>query len=384
MIRVAFFRKQDREPASASIDSQLRDPRWLHALELHRQLQRAEEEDVLSTRAWNKLVDQHDAAVRDMVTDSALVDAIWDLLIDEASESQAASEILRASLGASLDALGAPPLHDHPALRVSSGDLEVEPAVLLVEKHPVELERDFWDEERRPSLSRIGGFPTRVEGRPLPDGDFLLQLDLTDLEPGWSDTDVEEVLALYPSLPQGGLLQVFGRTDTDSSTAPDSPGGGVTIVHLGEDDLVLSNRLPHPRSDHAARQLVPVARPTVRPRADTDETLLFKAHWLNDTINAAVPAESDNGFDNVVAPIASRLFGLQVLDFDVAGEDLEILQKKLPLAGPDDYHLLFLQVSSLGVLDECFGDSGFLEIWLRESDLRAGRFEHVVSFIRAT
>ena len=47
----------------------------------------------------------------------------------------------------------------------------------------------------------------------------------------------------------------------------------------------------------------------------------------------------------------------------------------------DDQHRLLLQVSSLGVLDECFGYSGCLEIWVRDSDLRSQDFGHVVSFI---
>lgn len=383
---MAVFRKRRSRPPVEPPSSRLQHPLWLQVLASRQRVLEAEDDiDRLSARAWNRIVDEHAEAVRALAGDGALVDQVWALALDElGEESQVATDVLRTGLRESFDPSSTSALEDHPLLRLDPGDLHVAPAVFLVEKEEVELERDFWDEERRPSLSRIGGFPTQVRDRPHPEGEFLLQLDLADLEPGWSNLDVEAVLETYPSLPHGGLLQVFGLTDSDTSTAPERPGGGVTLVYLSEDDLALERRLPHPTPSDPARQLDATARHTIRPRPDADDEDVFaKAAWLHESINATVSRMAEDSFDNETAPPASRLFGLQHPDFELSEDDQRILEGHLPLTGTDDQHCLLLQVSSLGVLDECFGDSGFLEIWVRDSDLRSQDFGHVVSFIRS-
>lgn len=365
----------------------IQDQRWLHAVSLQNRMRSAEQDDDVSTRAWNTLVDQHTSAVAAVASDGALLDAVWELALDEESpEASDAGELLRTALGPQLDARSADSLPSSRVLRIDSGDLFVEPAVFLVETREAAYDSVDDDDDRRPPLSRVGGHPVCVEGRATPAGTFLLQLDFSSLRPGWSDDGVEMVLAQHAPLPPDGLLQVYGRPDGDSTTEPDLPGGGVTLVHLSESDLEHGKRLPPPpeRPEIAPAVLEFTAHPTVRARFESDDEAIFdKARWLHDTINGSVLADSDDPSRNKVAPVASRLFGLQDIDHDLGEEDVEALHVNLPLGSTSDRHVLFLQISSLGALEEIFGDSGFLEIWLRESDLRTHDFSEVVSFLRS-
>jgi uncharacterized protein YwqG len=43
-----------------------------------------------------------------------------------------------------------------------------------------------------------------------------------------------------------------------------------------------------------------------------------------------------------------------------------------------------LNITGEHSFDSVFGDGGRLEIWIRDTDLRAARFKSVVSFIRST
>jgi hypothetical protein len=60
----------------------------------------------------------------------------------------------------------------------------------------------------------------------------------------------------------------------------------------------------------------------------------------------------------------------------------QLLQTLLPLTSPDDDHRLLIDLESWTTLDGWFGDAGNLEVWLRASDLAAGRFENAWCLIR--
>lgn len=76
------------------------------------------------------------------------------------------------------------------------------------------------------------------------------------------------------------------------------------------------------------------------------------------------------------------MFGVPSYDFDLDEGDLDVLYRDLPLA-TGDQHVLLLNIAGEHSFDTLFGDSGRLEIWMRDSDLRAARFDNAVSFIRS-
>ncbi|MFO7690595.1 MAG: DUF1963 domain-containing protein [Cryobacterium sp.] len=59
------------------------------------------------------------------------------------------------------------------------------------------------------------------------------------------------------------------------------------------------------------------------------------------------------------------------------------LRRELPLAA-DNHHVLLLNITGDQSFDTAFGGGGRLEIWIRDTDLRAARFGSIVSFIRST
>lgn len=59
----------------------------------------------------------------------------------------------------------------------------------------------------------------------------------------------------------------------------------------------------------------------------------------------------------------------------------EVLSETLPLDNGDEYFLLF-DIAGVRRLEDWFGDSGHLQVWIRRSDLRARRFDLVWCVIR--
>jgi uncharacterized protein YwqG len=60
----------------------------------------------------------------------------------------------------------------------------------------------------------------------------------------------------------------------------------------------------------------------------------------------------------------------------------EVLREVRPLTEDGDSYTLLLSIDGWNTFDEWFGDAGNLEVWMRESDLRDGRFDRAWCMIR--
>ncbi|MHC2999557.1 hypothetical protein OB08_10350 [Microbacterium sp. HJ5] len=85
-----------------------------------------------------------------------------------------------------------------------------------------------------------------------------------------------------------------------------------------------------------------------------------------------------------VAESITRVLGVGHHHHQPRPEHVALLHERLPLRGDDDRHVLLFDVSSELSLDNVFGDPGRLEIWIRRNDLRAHRFDELVSLLHAS
>ena len=376
-------------------------PVWQKVLDIEDQ-KRALGDDIaaIPTGKWNRLIGRlltaMDRAVREPdvvdllrasvpdITDQADRDLVYQviapLVVWQSEEIETVRSDPRVALTAE-ELVGAPVMYlaENPA-----GDLED------IYGWDLEDERDH-DEPFR-NLSRIGGTPSRVTGLRLPEDAFLLQIDFRGIPKNQSGDP--RLLRLLESrgVPGDGLLQVFHTTTGDSRTDPNVPGGGATLRYLPEPSLAM--RLPLDMDAESA--VYPPSRaqasfglsfgngPRMTDRsAETVVELQSLADiWARNGSFSEEFESSTDPFTRTERPV-TRMFGVQSYDFDLPDEDIDLLNRELPLVG-DDRHVLMLNITGEHSFDSVFGDGGRLEIWIRDTDLRAARFESVVSFIRST
>lgn len=239
-------------------------------------------------------------------------------------------------------------------------------------------------------LTRIGGIPTTVPGRPAPtDHHFLLQFDSRVLTQPHVHEGVVRVRRENP-LPRGGVLQLFHTMRGDSLTTPDEVGGGATLRYLSEDDL--RHRLPAAGVNPwpaAAASIWVLPSYGVLEGADEHETAIVDelqaeadqlacSGYLDESF---LTQFARNPFAARVAPV-SRVFPLPSPGFARTAEEEACLHEQLPLRSVDDAHVLFIEVTPGRSLAPLLGARRRLHVWLRRSDAQARRYEDVVSFVK--
>ena len=270
------------------------------------------------------------------------------------------------------------------------------------EEGPYCLPEHAWPEDRlMRDWTRLGGAPTRLPDVPLPeDAVFLLQLDLASCHERVAfDSSLREVFA-SAGLPAAGVLQLFHRLTGDSSTEADLAGGGATVVYLpdreqvartgvvdtGETDYrphdVSVEHLPTFRlagagegtsgdvADEVFARLQELVRLTDITARRGEHTTDFDRSWQRDPLTAWE------------AP-STHFLGEAAPEHPLDEEYVDLLNQQLPLTATGDEHRILFEVASDTVFDHVFGDSGRLQVWIRDSDLRSCRFDDVVSFVRS-
>ncbi len=267
-------------------------------------------------------------------------------------------------------------------------------AVYLAEGSPSESlypadVNDSEDDAGR-ELTRIGGIPTTIDGTSTPSGShFLVQVDIRVLTQAGVHEGVTRFRRENP-LPRGGVLQLFHSMRGDSLTTPWEDGGGATLRYLSEDEL--RSRLPavealQPPGSIATISVLPsfgasahadasVASIVNGLQAEADQ--LARAGYLDE---AFMTQFERNPFAARVAPV-SRLFPVPSPGFELTEQHALCLHEQLPLRRHDDAHVLLLEVTGGPAARELLGDTDRLQVWLRRSDLRARRYDSVVSFMR--
>lgn len=281
-----------------------------------------------------------------------------------------------------------------PRVDLPPGSVGVVPALYLPEMREVEDE-ELLDQlhaenllERGTDLTRLGGPPLRVPGRPAPEQPFLLQVDLAMLtEQARWQPEVADLLAAAP-LPAEGVLQLFHSTTGDSRTDPDVPGGGASVLHLSADELRSGAYVEVEAADYPAHLVEARVLPTFAVVDDDPTGRLFDgvvelARRSDIVARSGTPspdylrAERRDPFTAVEAP-CTHLLGAPHHDYVLQAEDRQVLDERLPLHGADRHVLLF-EVASETVFDTVYGDLGRLQVWMRAGDLAAARFDDVVS-----
>jgi hypothetical protein len=238
-------------------------------------------------------------------------------------------------------------------------------------------------------LSRVGGVPTRVPGRDIPEGVFLIQADLLSLATFFIPwRPFAAAVFADAGLPTEGVLQLFHTTTGDSLLDPHLAGGGARLMYLTEAELWLREPLDVDTFDYPVSEtsgsLLPTFAPT--PAAGSGEAL--------DTVlaaqNEADRTAGQRGGVDVPrywfqkAPQWSRMLGLPHHYYGLEDGHRGVLDKEIPLTDNADRHILLFNLASERQYDQVFGDEGRLEIWIRRSDLLKKKFEHVVSFLHNT
>lgn len=376
-------------------------PAWQKVLDLEAQ-KRALGNDIgaIPTGKWNRLMDRLSMAENQAVREADLVDrlraAVPDITdpIDREFVYQAIAPLVV------WHAEDIETVRDDPRVRLTAEELVGAPALYLAENAAGDLEDIYsWDLEDRwepdepfRNLSRIGGAPTQVSDVQPPDDAFLLQIDFRGIPKDQSENPPLLRLLESHGAPADGLLQVFHTTMGDSRTDPGVPGGGATLRYLSEASL--ARRLPVDMDAECA--VYPPSRTSVS----------FGLGFRNGPVSTDRSAETvvdlqriaDIGarggchtvqYESATDPFSAtelpvtRLFGMQSYDFDLPDEDVDLLHRELPLAA-DNHHVLLLNITGDHSFDTVFGDGGRLEIWIRDTDLRAARFDSIVSFTRST
>ncbi len=376
------------------------DPRWVRLVDAYRRREDLGSVELTSVPKWNRAMDAWWAAFQEVAGDKALLARARTLvdLTSDISSLRFLHELLQPPV-ADFE-LDVKRLLKDPRVDLDPGKVEWAFALYLCEytvygrEDPYESDQP--DSQLVRSASRVGGAPTVVPSRDIPDDPFLLQVDLgQQLRDSLSDAKAKSFLR-SSGLPRGGVLQLFHTTTGDSTTEPDTPGGGATVVYLSESELhqrrtaeLSSDCVVFPIHD-AKLAVLPTFAWKATPEDDTDEKVIA----LQDTVDRHARGEdvspevslqqAENPFRGTRQP-PTRLLGVQHYDyFPMEPWDAEQLTARLPLPDAADEHVLLFNVASEFSLDSVFGEGGRLEVWIRRSDLVALRFDEVFSFIRTS
>jgi len=242
-------------------------------------------------------------------------------------------------------------------------------------------------------LSHFGGAPLAVAPDELPPYPLIVQIDFREVT--LRDVDVFAQQRTAVGLPVDGILQVFGEGMFDSRTLPEEPGGGVTVRYIDE-STVLGSR-PVDREDNVfARESIAFEQGITDRAAETiDEDAIDQLSALEAATHSfgalyyqtreQIKVESFGSSSVGFYPLrrVSHLLGAPSVDYALDPQDLVLLDEMLPLQSPDDGHVLLVAVAGTGTLAEAFGDEGWLQVWMRGSDLAAHRFDEIVSFVQS-
>ena len=243
-------------------------------------------------------------------------------------------------------------------------------------------------------LSHFGGAPLAVTPDELPPHPLIVQIDFREVT--LRDVDVFAQQRTLVGLPVDGILQVFGEGMFDSRTLPEEPGGGVTVRYIDESSLLSSRPVDRddnvfPRESIAFEQGI-----TYRAAETIDEdaidrlsaleaaTYSFVALYYQTREQMKVESFESSSVGFYPARRVSHLLGAPSVDFALDPQDFVLLDRVLPLQNSDDGHVLLVAIAGTGTLAEAFGDEGWLQVWMRGSDLAAHRFDQIVSFVRSS
>lgn len=223
-----------------------------------------------------------------------------------------------------------------------------------------------------PALLPLDEWPRRRDGKPLA---HVASFNLHDL----SSASAPEDKAAWPrhgeGLPTTGYLEVFhDLVDTYGWGAEDRDAGGWLVRWVPEP---VPKQLADPPADvdlptDACQAGIFLPGWSSRPPLDfrSDRASYDAAQAVQEAVRRGWSAQRTGTAEEVPPPV-THVYGYSQNASDPA---LGVLRDVLPLGEEDEYRLL-LDIESFTHLDGWFGDAASLEVWMRDSDLSARRFD---------
>ncbi|MCH6231237.1 DUF1963 domain-containing protein [Microbacterium sp. CFH 31415] len=297
-----------------------------------------------------------------------------------------------------------PPIHgrrmaaiewlQRPEYRVAGLSGEVAFSVAYTEQSfdpgPAELQDLFWPTGSE--VSWLGGpaggvteddWPRRADGRPLA---HVATFDLAD---AYNTIDAESRSDWPPGqegLPHHGVLQIFhDLTDTYGYEPDDRLTRGWRVLWDPQPDRSLLTTGPADLElpTDACQVILPLATFTVPSAADAigAPTAVFEAtDAANDQLQRMWAWQRT--LNRAAEPIPfTHLYGHAQNGNRHAA--LNVLPTCLPLTIPGDRYRLVAEIEGQTTLEGWFGDGSPLEVWMRDSDLRARAFDAAWCIIRS-
>lgn len=228
-----------------------------------------------------------------------------------------------------------------------------------------------------PAILPLPEWPRRRDGRPLA---HVTAVALTDVDGAALPEEKEAFPDHREGLPTSGALEVFHDLETYGYEAADGSIGGWLVRWV-----------PEPDRSGFAEAPADLATPT-----EVAQSGLFLRGWTLPSTTDFVGSERFDAAE-ALGEAYQRAWLFQqtrstdgwpvpvthVYGHSQAGraEALRVLAEVLPLEAGDS-HRLILDIESWTHLDQWFGDAAPLEVWMRESDLTARRFDRAWCMIR--
>jgi hypothetical protein len=223
-----------------------------------------------------------------------------------------------------------------------------------------------------PALLPLPEWPRRGDGKPLA---HVASISLQEV---WSTAEAEDKEA-FPvhaeGLPTAGYLEVFhDLVDTWGWQADERDAGGWLVRWVPEPE---AKRLADPPADadpaydacqagmYLAGWSCPPPMDFRSDRAAFDAALAVQEAWQSSWWRQRTHQPKD------VARPVTHVYGHSQ---NASAPALRVLRECLPLDEDDSYRLV-LDIESATHLCGWFGDGASLEVWMRDSDLAASRFE---------
>lgn len=353
--------------------------------------QKAEDGAGLSARKQNKLID-----VADRLVDEALADpaSAADLLamLDETSDLRL-KRWLRGRILPDVDAAYDDPdaFRAHPLIALPAEAMPIRPSLALVEVNGDIADRDlFADAEEPGSFSWLAGqpvgtadteWPRSVDGLPLA---HVAQVDLTD-----ASNQLGNLASILGDLdlPSSGTLQVFHDLETTGWDPTDRSRHGWLVrwierpTHLLAKPRDLETDAFRPPRLVAPVPAISIPSPESAPIGGDELDRYMKASQhiedqMRSPVNTLAFVDDDraSAWEDDHRPEAptSRLGGYG------HHPDLEELRELLAtvLSSDDgDSRIMLFDIAGVRGLEDWFGDSGHLQVWIRRSDLARGGFD---------
>lgn len=231
-----------------------------------------------------------------------------------------------------------------------------------------------------PAAAPLEHWPRRADGTALA---HVLTLDLSDLD-GVIDAQGKTVWpGLREGLPTEGVLEVFHDLAGFGYEAEDGAGGAWLVRWVPNPDRTT---LVEPPGDvevpaPVCQPVIPLPGFTLPPAADAaggPGSAFETAEALEESLQRAWLVQRTGSATGYPIPVSHVYGHSQHGEINARA----LLATLLPLTAPGDEHRLILDLESWTALNGWFGDAGSLEVWMRETDLRARDFTQAWCLIR--